>query len=256
MLPGAKYTAIKRDKYPVELPIDFINQAPVERYFNAIIIWEGYRIKETLLRNAECREDDDLTRNDVKETLKQLQRVSGAAFEINDKKIHPALNIHYGEVPPEEEYVYDMVHRIYRFLWQYTFKLYYEIAIVFADILKPEDVDPVRDFYNNVLEMFPKKYNIEYSKESKQDLIGIKQYIKYNLQEPEIAKKLISKIRKEINSLKDNPEVYAIIDDDIIKKLEIRKLIVDNYIVFYRIKDNNIQIVRVMYGRRNWINLL
>lgn len=101
-----------------------------------------------------------------------------------------------------------------------------------------------------------KKYNIEYSKESKQDLIGIKQYIKYNLQEPEIAKKLISKIRKEINSLNDNPEVCAIIDDDIIKKLEIRKLIVDNYIVFYRIKDNNIQIVRVMYVRRNWINLL
>lgn len=101
-----------------------------------------------------------------------------------------------------------------------------------------------------------KKYNIEYSKESKQDLIEIKQYIKYNLQEPEIAKKLISKIRKEIKSLKDNPEVCAIIDDDIIKKLEIRKLIVDNYIVFYRIKDSNIQIVRVMYGRRNWINLL
>ena len=101
-----------------------------------------------------------------------------------------------------------------------------------------------------------KKYNIEYSKESKQDLIGIKQYIKYNLQEPEIAKKLISKIRTEINKLKDNPEIYTIIDDDIIKKLEIRKLIVDNYIIFYRIKDNDIQIVRIMYGRRNWINLL
>lgn len=101
-----------------------------------------------------------------------------------------------------------------------------------------------------------KKYNIEYSKESKQDLIGIKQYIKYNLQEPEIAQKLISKIRKEINSLKNNPEIYTIIDDDIIKKLEIRKLIVDNYIVFYRIKSNNIQIVRIMYGRRNWMDLL
>ena len=101
-----------------------------------------------------------------------------------------------------------------------------------------------------------KKYNIEYSKESKQDLIGIKQYIKYNLQEPETANKLISKIRKEINALKDNPEIYAIIDDDIIKKLEIRKLIVDHYIIFYRIKDNDIQIVRIMYGRRNWINLL
>lgn len=101
-----------------------------------------------------------------------------------------------------------------------------------------------------------KNYDVEYSKESKQDLIEIKQHIKYNLQEPEIAQKIISKIRKQINDLKNNPEIYVIIDDDMISKLEIRKLIVDNYIVFYRINNNNIQIVRVMYGRRNWINLL
>ena len=37
-----------------------------------------------------------------------------------------------------------------------------------------------------------------YSKESKQDLVDIKKYIKYNLQEPNIADKLITKIRKEI----------------------------------------------------------
>ena len=101
-----------------------------------------------------------------------------------------------------------------------------------------------------------KIYNIEYSKESKEDLIRIKQYIKYNLQEPETANKLISKIRKSIKTLKENPEIYAIIDDDIIRKLEIRKLIVDNYIIFYRIKNDSIEIVRIMYGRRNWINLL
>lgn len=101
-----------------------------------------------------------------------------------------------------------------------------------------------------------KKYSIEYSRESKQDLIEIKRYIKYNLQELEIAQNLISKIRKEINSLTNNPDIYSIIDDDVIKKLEIRKLIVDNYIVFYRVKSYSIQIVRIMYGRRNWINLL
>ena len=100
------------------------------------------------------------------------------------------------------------------------------------------------------------KYNIEYSKEAKQDLIGIKQYIKYNLQELETAQKLISEIRYEINNLKHNPEIYQIIDDDFIKKIEIRKLIVNNYIVFYRIKKENIEIVRIMYGRRNWIDLL
>ncbi len=101
-----------------------------------------------------------------------------------------------------------------------------------------------------------KQYNIEYSKEARQDLIDIKRYIKYNLKEPAINQRLISKIKTEIDKLKNDPEIFSIIDDDFIKKLEIRKLIVDNYIVFYRIKTNNIQIVRVMYGRRNWINLL
>ena len=96
-----------------------------------------------------------------------------------------------------------------------------------------------------------KKYNIEYSKESKKDLIGIKQYIKYNLQEPKIANKLISNTRKSTKNLKDNPEIYTIIDDDMIRKLEIRKFIVDNYIIFYRIKNDSIEIVRIMYGRKN-----
>lgn len=101
-----------------------------------------------------------------------------------------------------------------------------------------------------------RKYNIEYSENSKKDLIEIKQYIKNNLQEPDTAQNIISKIRKEINNLKNNPDIYAIIDDDMIKKIQVRKLVVKNYIVFYRIQNENIQIVRIMYGRRNWIFFL
>lgn len=100
------------------------------------------------------------------------------------------------------------------------------------------------------------QYNIKYSKEAKQDLIDIKKYIKYNLQEPNIANKLITKIKKEIAKLIVDAKIYNIIDDDFIKKFEIRKILVDNYIVFYRIKNRTIEIVRIMYGRRNWISLL
>lgn len=100
------------------------------------------------------------------------------------------------------------------------------------------------------------QYNIRYSKEAKQDLINIKKYIKYNLLEPNIANKLITKIKKEIGKLAVDAKIYNIIDDDFIKKLEIRKILVDNYIVFYRIKNKTIEIVRIMYGRRNWIALL
>ncbi len=57
-----------------------------------------------------------------------------------------------------------------------------------------------------------KKYKIEYSKDSKKDLAGIKRYIKYNLQEPQTSENLISNTQNEIRNLKDNPEKFGIID--------------------------------------------
>ena len=102
------------------------------------------------------------------------------------------------------------------------------------------------------------KYKIQFSKDARNDLKDIYIYIKYNLQEPVIAKKFIDKIRNEIYKLRDNPTIYAIIKDEIIKKREIRKIKVNNYIVFYRLEENNkiVEIVRIMYGRRNWTNIL
>ena len=102
------------------------------------------------------------------------------------------------------------------------------------------------------------KYKIQFSKDARNDLKDIYIYIKYNLQEPVIAKKFIDKIRNEIYKLRDNPTIYAIIKDEIIKKREIRKIKVNNYIVFYRLEENNkiVEIVRIMYGRRNWTKIL
>ena len=100
------------------------------------------------------------------------------------------------------------------------------------------------------------KYSIKYSEEAKQDLLGIKKYIKYTLKEPNIAEKNIFKIKETIKKLKENADIYRIIGDDFIKKLEIRKIMIDNYIIFYRIKDETVEIVRIMNQRRNWLNLL
>ena len=102
------------------------------------------------------------------------------------------------------------------------------------------------------------KYKIHFSKDARKDLKDIYVYIKYSLQEPIIAKKLIDKIREEIYKLEDNPTVYAIIIDEIIKKVEIRKIKVNNYIVFYKVEEKNriVEIVRIMYARRNWTKIL
>lgn len=101
-----------------------------------------------------------------------------------------------------------------------------------------------------------KTYKLLYSEEAKQDLINIKRYIKYNLKEPEIAEKLISKIKEKVGKLKNNPESFALIDEEYIRTMKIRKIIVEKYIIFYSINNGYIEIVRIMNSKRNWINLI
>ena len=102
------------------------------------------------------------------------------------------------------------------------------------------------------------KYNIEFSSEARKDLKAIICYIADNLQEHNIATKLSNKIKENIYNLSENPKIYKVIDDMFLKKLQLRKCIVDNYLIFYKVIDEEkvIQIVRIMYKRRNWINLL
>ena len=102
------------------------------------------------------------------------------------------------------------------------------------------------------------KYKIQFSKDARKDLFDIYSYIKYSLQEPNIANKLVKKIREEIYKLVDDPIIYAIIKDEFIRRREIRKIKVNNYIVFYKVEENNniVEIVRIMYARRNWTKIL
>jgi len=59
-----------------------------------------------------------------------------------------------------------------------------------------------------------------------------------------------------VKKIANNPRIYPIIDDELISKLKIRKISIKNYIVFYRIKDNSINIVRILNEKRNWMKLL
>lgn len=99
-------------------------------------------------------------------------------------------------------------------------------------------------------------YIIQFSAEAKKDLTNIFNYIFYSLNEPNIAKKKIEKIKLAIYNLKTNPEIYPIIQEDILSKYDLRKIVIDNHIIFYTVLNNTICIVRILYARRNWINLL
>ena len=102
------------------------------------------------------------------------------------------------------------------------------------------------------------KYKINLSIKAKDDLKSIVLYIKNNLNEPAIANKYAKIIREEIQTLEYSPQKFAIIDDSSIKNLNIRKLIIKNYIAFYRVNEENkvVNVERILYGSSNWINEL
>lgn len=73
-----------------------------------------------------------------------------------------------------------------------------------------------------------------------------------------MQKKYAELIKNELNTLKYNPQKFAIIDYDIIKQYKFRKLIIKNYIVFYRINEDKriVNVERILYGEMDWRNKL
>lgn len=101
-------------------------------------------------------------------------------------------------------------------------------------------------------------YYIQIAEPAEKDLNEIALYISKELLEPETAKKVISKVAKGIFSLEELPLRNAVVADEKLAHLGIRKIMVDNYIVFYIVNEESktVTIIRILYSRREWINLL
>jgi len=101
-------------------------------------------------------------------------------------------------------------------------------------------------------------YRIQFTSRARQDLRDSYNYIKNELKEPAAAERFYLNIEKNIETLTTTPGRYAVIDDDRLIEREYRKLIVGNHIVFYSIDEENktVMIKRILYARRDWLNLL
>lgn len=103
-----------------------------------------------------------------------------------------------------------------------------------------------------------KKFNVYLTQPAADDLKGISDYIAHELREPSVARKLVGKIKKTVMSLAEMPTRHALVADEELALQGIRKLIMNNYIVFYVVSEEEatVTVIRILYGRRNWINLL
>ena len=102
------------------------------------------------------------------------------------------------------------------------------------------------------------KYRIEIGAQAQSDITDIMRYIGQVLLEPRTAGNLYRLLKEEILSLKQMPERYPYEDDDRLRALGIRKLLVKDYKVLYFVDTERqlVQVARVVYAGRDISRLL
>ena len=106
--------------------------------------------------------------------------------------------------------------------------------------------------------MSEKRYTVWYSLPAKTDLKAIYRYIAVNLKARATAKGQTDRIRKEIKDLTLFPEKFPAVDWEPWSSKNVRKMPVDNFIVYYRVThgDQSVEVVRIFYGGRDIENIV
>lgn len=98
------------------------------------------------------------------------------------------------------------------------------------------------------------KYKIQIYPPAERDLLEIVEYI--NTLSPEAALRKYDQIIEKIGSLSKLPERCPLCKDVQLQLKGYRMLIVDNYIVFFVVINDVVQIRRIVYGMRKYKWLL
>jgi plasmid stabilization system protein ParE len=101
-------------------------------------------------------------------------------------------------------------------------------------------------------------YTIRIMKPAQIEMREIYRYIAEDLQNPVAASRRITLIDKAIQSLKKNPTRYPLVRDDYLASKGYRLIVVKNHIVFFIVRKElkAVSVMRVLYGRRDWMHLL
>ena len=137
------------------------NKTPHERYYSSLIVNESSRIMLRLIKFVNDTRNDVVSREEIVKTLKNIADYASKVAEIYRLKMHPDLNLNYDEYPPDYEIAVNSTHSIYRFFYNYLTKLYYELVVIFNDILKKGDYLSIADFFNENLEIYNKEQSLK-----------------------------------------------------------------------------------------------
>ena len=102
------------------------------------------------------------------------------------------------------------------------------------------------------------KYSYRFTKKAEQDLDEILNYVSVDLVNPAAAQNLGRKIFEKIDMIRMFSDSGAPVDNEFLADKTVRKLSVDNYVIYYKTyyEEKVISIIRIVYGKRNLDEIL
>ena len=101
-------------------------------------------------------------------------------------------------------------------------------------------------------------YSYRFTEKAAQDFDEILRYISVDLSNPEAAQKLGRKMFEQIDTVRAFPDSGAPVDNEFLPDKTVRKLLVDNYVIYYKAhhEERIISVIRIVYGKRNLDEIL
>ena len=100
-------------------------------------------------------------------------------------------------------------------------------------------------------------YRIIVTPDAKADITELRDYIANVLLSPKTARSYIQNLRKEIGKLSEMPTRIKLIDDEPWHSRGVRKFIVRNFLVYFRVEEDKktVYILNVIYAKRDQLCL-
>jgi plasmid stabilization system protein ParE len=89
-------------------------------------------------------------------------------------------------------------------------------------------------------------------------ILSTADYIANVLKAPIAANNLLDELEKIEHTLSETPYIYPKVPDDYLAGKGLHFVMVKNFILFYTINDEEqkVYVIRFLYGRRDWKNIL
>ena len=101
-----------------------------------------------------------------------------------------------------------------------------------------------------------KKYTVNITPNASDKLSQIFEYIAFELLEPIYAANQINRLQDKIQTLDTLPSCCKVFSKTLYPGHELRRLLVDNYSVFYFIYDQKVEITDIIYSKADILNRL